>query len=134
MSLAHDNSAFLFGLIVPRGTHLFEMCEDKMGDFVMTIMLPLYFALSGLKTDVTQLSTGVDGAMIVLVCLVATVGKLVGAGIPSLAGGLSMRESSVVAVLMNTRGLVELIVLNLGLQSGVMVSLHIVVMRACQLS
>jgi Kef-type K+ transport system membrane component KefB len=112
--------AFLFGLIVPRNTHLFEMCEDKITDFVMTILLPLYFALSGLKTDVTQLSTAEDGAMVILVCVVATVGKLLGAGIPALMSGLPVRESAVVAVLMNTRGLVELIVLNLGIASGVL--------------
>lgn len=112
--------AFLFGLIVPRDSRLFEQCENKIGDFVMTILLPLYFALSGLKTDVTQIQSGTDGAMVVLVCVVATVGKLIGAGVPSLVAGLPFREASVVAVLMNTRGLVELIVLNLGLSSGVL--------------
>ena len=112
--------AFLFGLIVPRETHLIEMCENKIGEFVMTILLPLYFALSGLKTDVTQLTSGTDGAMVILVCFVATVGKVVGAGAPAYISGLPLRESSVVAVLMNTRGLVELIVLNLGLTSCVL--------------
>ena len=112
--------AFMFGLIVPRDAHIYHMCEDKLGEFVTTIFLPLYFALSGLKTDVTQISTPIEGAMVVLVCAVGTAGKVIGAGAPALLSGVPLRESAVVAVLMNTRGLVELIVLNLGLSAGVM--------------
>ena len=112
--------AFMFGLIVPRDSHIYHVCEEKLGEFVTTVFLPLYFALSGLKTDVTQISTAQEGAMVVLVCAVGTAGKVIGAGAPALMSGVPLRESAVVAVLMNTRGLVELIVLNLGLTSGVM--------------
>lgn len=91
-----------------------------MEEFLVTFTLPLYFALSGLKTDVTTISTSEEGGITVLVCLMATVGKILGAGIPASFSGLSTRESGCVAVLMNTRGLVELIVLNLGLSSGIL--------------
>jgi Kef-type K+ transport system membrane component KefB len=112
--------AFMFGLIVPRNTRLFSSCEHHIEQFVLTICLPIYFALSGLKTDVTQIKSNDDGAMVVLVCFVATVGKFLGAGIPSYFNGMSIRQSSTVAVLMNTRGLIELIILNLGVESGIL--------------
>jgi len=112
--------AFLFGLTVPRESHLFRECNEKIEELVLTLFLPLYFAASGLKTDITQINTGAQGAMIVLVCVIATSGKLIGAGVPAYVSGLSFRESSVIAFLMNTRGLVELIVLNLGIQSGIL--------------
>jgi len=112
--------AFIFGLIVPRESKLFHECETSIEPLVLTFTLPLYFALSGLKTDVTQLDSNAQGAMVVLVCFVASVGKLVGCGVPALIGGMSFRESATIAVLMNTRGLVELIVLNLGLSAGIL--------------
>lgn len=112
--------AFLFGLIVPRGSHLFKECNERIEEFVVSFTLPLYFALSGLKTDVTTISSGEEGGITVLVCFCATIGKFIGAGGAALLGGMSLRESAVIAVLMNTRGLVELIVLNLGMQSGIL--------------
>lgn len=112
--------AFLFGLIVPRGSHLFKECNERMEELVLGFTLPLYFALSGLKTDVTTISTGKEGAICVLVCVCATAGKFIGAGGTALVSGMGYRESAVIAALMNTRGLVELIVLNLGMSSGIL--------------
>ena len=68
--------AFLFGLIMPRDSHLFKECNEKIEELVLSLTLPLYFALSGLKTDVTQINTGAQGAMVVLVCFIATIGKV----------------------------------------------------------
>ena len=127
----------MFGLIMPRDSHLFKECNEKIEELVLSLTLPLYFALSGLKTDVTEINTADQGAMVVLVCFIATIGKVhlpmmddlscisilmcipsclqyLGAGSAAYFGGMSFRESSVIAALMNTRGLVELIVLNLG--------------------
>eukprot|EP01034_Spumella_vulgaris_P030779 gene30779-38043_t len=112
--------AFIFGLIVPRDSSLWHVCLERMELFVLTITLPLYFALSGLRTDVTTIQTGAEGAMLLLVCFTACAGKMCGAGVAAFVNGMSVRESSVVAVLMNTRGLVELIVLNLGLESRIL--------------
>ena len=106
--------AFIFGLIVPRDSKIFHDCIEKMETLVLCVTLPLYFALSGLKTDVTTISSGEEGGMVILVCFVACAGKMCGAGFAAYFNGISARESSVIAVLMNTRGLVELIVLNLG--------------------
>lgn len=112
--------AFLFGLTIPRESHLFRECNEKIEELVLTLFLPLYFAASGLKTDITQINTSEQGAMVVLVCFIATIGKLIGAGTPAYFSGLTFRESSVIAFLMNTRGLIELIVLNLGVSSGIL--------------
>ena len=112
--------AFLFGIIMPRDSHLFKECNDKIEELVLTLTLPIYFALSGLQTDVTQINTTAQGGMVVLVCFIATIGKYVGAGGAAYFAGSSVRESIVVAFLMNTRGLVELIVLNLGVTAGVL--------------
>ena len=92
-----------------------------METFIITFTLPLYFALSGLKTDITSITTGDQWAVAALVIVVASFGKIIGAGIAAyFSGVLSHRECAVVAVLMNARGLVELIVLNLGLSSNIL--------------
>ena len=112
--------SFLFGLIVPRGSHLFKECNDAIEELVLTVMLPIYFTLSGIKTDITVIKTGDQGSMIVLVCFIASISKYIGTGVPAYFTGFDFRESAAVAVLMNTRGLVELIVLNLGMEAGVL--------------
>ena len=113
--------AFLFGLIVPRNSRLFKNCISHMETFIVSFTLPLYFALSGLRTDITTITTGEQWAVAVLVIVVATFGKLIGAGSAAyFSGTLTIRECGVVAILMNTRGLIELIVLNLGLSSGIL--------------
>lgn len=112
--------SFIFGLIIPRNSRLFHNCVEKIEDLVVSFTLPLYFTLSGLKTDVTTIRTKEEAAITVLVCVVASFGKFIGCGGTALLSGMSLRESAVVASLMNTRGLVELIVLNLGLQAGIL--------------
>ena len=61
---------------MPRDSHLFKECNDKIEELVLSLTLPLYFALSGLKTDVTEINTADQGAMVVLVCFIATIGKV----------------------------------------------------------
>ena len=111
---------FLFGLIVPKNTKLFHDCNHNVEEIVVTLMLPVYFCISGLNTDITTIRTKDQGCMVLLVCFIATIGKFIGAGCASLAAGIPYRDSSVIMVLMNTRGLVELIVLNLGVQYGLL--------------
>ena len=112
--------AFLFGVIVPRKTRLHAACLFNMEEFVNTHFLPLYFALSGLRTDFTTLNIEKDLPIIFMVCIAATLGKMLGAGIPALMYGFKLREAAVIAMLMNTRGLLELIMLNIGIQSGIL--------------
>ena len=112
--------AFLFGLIVPRGTRLYKDCNDYLEEFTMSLLLPLYFALSGLNTDITKINSGKIVGITILVTVTAIFGKFLGCGGAALAIGFGFREASVIAVLMNTRGLVELIVLNIGLENNIL--------------
>ena len=59
--------AFLFGLIVPRESRIFHECVERMEKFILIFTLPLYFALSGLKTDITTISTSKEAGMAILV-------------------------------------------------------------------
>ena len=95
--------SFLFGLIIPRESKLFHDCNEWIEEYVLTFTLPLYFALSGLKTDITQIRTGAEVSMALLVIFVATIGKFIGCGGMAWLSGFSIRESAAVAVLMNTR-------------------------------
>jgi Kef-type K+ transport system membrane component KefB len=110
--------SFMFGLIVTRSSRIFQVCTERLEVFVHVIMLPLYFAQSGLSTDFTVLQSYPDLPLLIAVIAVATLGKVLGAGIPSYLLGIPLRVSAIIAVLMNTRGLVELIVLNIGLNQG----------------
>ena len=76
--------------------------------------------MSGLQTDFTTLHVYPDVVILIAICLIATMGKFIGAGVASYLCKIPTRESAVIAVLMNTRGLVELIVLNIGLREGVL--------------
>jgi Kef-type K+ transport system membrane component KefB len=105
--------SFILGCAIPRNTKLFKVCEHTLENVVITLMLPLFFAISGLRTDVTVLTAN-DIPVLILVCACATFSKMFGAGFSALACGVDKRESMVLAILMNTRGLVELIVLNIG--------------------
>lgn len=111
--------AFLVGVIIPHGDGFAMKLTEKIEDVVTIIFLPLYFASSGLKTNVSLIDNGVMAGMLFLVIFVACAGKIVGCLFASKLSGLNWRESFTVGVLMNTKGLVELIVLNLGLDAGV---------------
>ena len=112
--------AFFFGLMMPRGslaelrlTVQFPM--SRIADF----LLPVFFVSAGLSTNVTQLG-GVGLLELAGVIFVACFGKLSGAFGAARLSGLSPRDSTTVALLMNTRGLTELIILNVGRQMGIL--------------
>eukprot|EP00898_Chlorokybus_atmophyticus_P002134 jgi/Chlat1/2921/Chrsp2S00361 len=110
---------FLVGLVIPHDSLFAVNLTKKIEDFVSIILLPLYFASSGLKTDVTQLNSGTAVGILVLIVAVACVGKILGGALSARAFGVSWRESWTLGILVNTKGLVELIVLNIGLNIGV---------------
>ncbi|KAI9209697.1 Sodium/hydrogen exchanger family-domain-containing protein [Polychytrium aggregatum] len=111
--------AFFVGLIIPHGHGFALNLTEKIEDIITVIFLPLYFAYSGFNTRFDYLNNGTIWGMVVLVTVVACFGKIVGCMSAAKFLGLTVRESFAVGILMNTKGLVELIVLNLGLQSGV---------------
>jgi Kef-type K+ transport system membrane component KefB/nucleotide-binding universal stress UspA family protein len=111
--------AFLFGAILPKGQGFAHALLEKIEDLVLVALLPLFFAYSGLRTQIGLLDTTEAWLVCGLVIAVACAGKFGGSAIAARLTGLSWRESSALGILMNTRGLMELIVLNIGLDLGV---------------
>jgi Kef-type K+ transport system membrane component KefB len=111
--------AFVMGLVMPRHAELSEDVTRRIEDFVVTLLLPLFFAYTGLKTNIGLLDRPELWILTLVLIAVAVVGKLVGAMLAARFTGFPWRSSAVIGTLMNTRGLTELIVLNLALEKGV---------------
>jgi len=111
--------AFLLGAIMPKNGGLTHELAIKTEDFVLTFLLPVFFAYSGLRTQIGLLNTPRLWLICALVVAVAIVGKYVGTYVAARVNGIDHRESSSLGWLMNTRGLTELIVLNIGLNLNV---------------
>ncbi|RVW14397.1 Cation/H(+) antiporter 15 [Vitis vinifera] len=105
--------AFVFGLVIPNG-QLGVTLIEKLEDFVSGLLLPLFFAISGLKTDVTKIHGALTWGFLFLVIILACAGKIAGTLIVALFYQMPLREGIVLGLLMNTKGLVEMIVLNVG--------------------
>ena len=103
--------AFMAGLICPHEGGFAIKVTEKIEDLVTTLFLPLYFALSGLSTDVGLLDSGIAWAYVIAVTTVAFFAKFVGAALASRFSGLVWRESFTIGALMSCKGLVEIIVL-----------------------
>jgi Kef-type K+ transport system membrane component KefB len=111
--------AFLMGIILPRKTTYVEQVRSL--DQVNSILfLPLFFVYSGLHTQIGLISAPLLWLICLLVLVIACVGKILGSMLPVRWMGESWKESLTLGILMNTRGLVELIVLNIGLDLGVL--------------
>ncbi|KAI9809231.1 MAG: hypothetical protein M1825_002522 [Sarcosagium campestre] len=111
---------FLIGLICPHEGGFAIKMTEKVEDLVTVLLLPLYFALSGLKTNIGLLNSGIVWAYVIGVIAVAFSGKIIGGTLAARACGMVWRESLTVGVLMSCKGLVELIVLNIGLSAGIL--------------
>lgn len=109
--------AFLLGVITPRGP-LARALTVSMEDLVTVFLLPLYFAHTGLRTDVGLLAGAAAWATAAGLIAVAVAGKLGGTLIAARLVGLGWREAGALGVLVNTRGLMELVILNVGLDLG----------------
>jgi hypothetical protein len=111
---------FLAGVIIPHENDLPIKITEKIEDIVNIIFLPLYFTLSGLKTQIGLLDTGAVWGYVILVIFLACFGKIVGCTLAAKVTGMTPRESLSIGFLMNCKGLVELIVLNIGHDAGVL--------------
>jgi Kef-type K+ transport system membrane component KefB len=111
--------AFIMGLIMPRRAGLTADVSARFESFVVLVLLPLFFVVTGLRTEVNALNRPILWALTLLLIAVAIVGKFVGAMLAARYGGFRWRDSAAIGALMNTRGLTELIVLNIGLDLGV---------------
>ena len=103
--------AFLVGLICPHDGGFAIKLTEKIEDLVTVFLLPLYFALSGLSTDIGLLNSGITWAYVFGVIAVAFFGKFAGGTFAARANKMVWRESFTIGVLMSCKGLVELIVL-----------------------
>ncbi|KAI1498776.1 K+ homeostasis protein Kha1 [Biscogniauxia marginata] len=112
--------AFIVGLICPHDGGFAIHVTEKIEDLVTVLFLPLYFALSGLSTDLGLLNDGITWAYVIGVIVVAFSGKIIGGTLAAKAMKLVWRESFTIGVLMSCKGLVELIVLNIGLQARIL--------------
>ncbi|KAF8666281.1 hypothetical protein HU200_053705 [Digitaria exilis] len=106
--------AFIVGIIVPKDGPFAGVLLEKVEDLISGLFLPLYFVSSGLKTDVMTIKGGRSWALLVLVVGTACFGKIGGTLAASLIVRVPLREALTLGFLMNTKGLVELIVLNIG--------------------
>ena len=111
--------AFLAGICLPREYSLQQALHDRLDMPVSVLLLPLFFALTGMRTRLDLLNTPVAWLWAAIILIAATIGKVGGASLAVRWTGQSWRESLALGVLLNTRGLVELIVLNIGYSMGV---------------
>ncbi len=114
--------AFLAGVVMPEGSNLKRIMVEKIEDIALVLLLPLFFVFTGLRTHI---SFGGDPEMwkaCVWVILMAFIGKFGGSAFTSKILGLNWKSAISLGVLMNTRGLMELVVLNIGYDMGVLSS------------
>ncbi len=107
---------FILGVIMPKDSVLAQYLRERIQDFVTIFLLPLFFAYSGLNTQVGLVNSGMLWAITGLIILAAIVGKFGGAFGAAKVSGVPTGEAAALGWLMNTRGLTELIILNIGLQ------------------
>lgn len=105
--------AFVFGLAIPSGP-LGVTLVEKLEDFVSGLLLPLFFAISGLKTNIRLITGANTWAILILVIFLACIGKIVGTLAVAIFYQMPLQEGITLGLLMNTKGLVEMIVLNVG--------------------
>jgi Kef-type K+ transport system membrane component KefB len=112
--------AFVFGAVMPRGAtgNLRTRVEEPF-EHVKILLMPIFFIITGLSIDVSKLG-GSGLVELAAIIVVACVCKFLGAGLPARLWGMSWRDSRTLGLLMNTRGLTELIILNVGLNLKVL--------------
>jgi Kef-type K+ transport system membrane component KefB/nucleotide-binding universal stress UspA family protein len=115
--------AFLLGTIMPKNAGLVREIVRKTEDLVLRFLLPVFFAYSGLRTEIGLVNRPELWLLCGLVLFVAIAGKYLGTYVAARFSGIEKREASALGWLMNTRGLTELIVLNIGLSLGVITPL-----------
>jgi Kef-type K+ transport system membrane component KefB len=111
--------AFLLGAVIPHDSALARSLKDSLENVVTILLLPAFFAFTGMRTQIGLLSTGYQWAICGLIIIVAVAGKFGGTLVAARTTGLNWRDAAGLGVLMNTRGLMELIVLNIGLDLGI---------------
>jgi Kef-type K+ transport system membrane component KefB len=112
--------AFLAGVVAPPQKEFRAALRERLEILVSVLLLPLFFAFTGLRTQVGLLSDGASWLVCAAVVAVAVAGKLGGGLLAARWTGMTWLDSFSIGALMNTRGLMELIVLNLGYDLGIL--------------
>jgi Kef-type K+ transport system membrane component KefB len=115
--------AFFLGVLIPTESSLAKKLHLRLETLTTTLFLPLFFVYSGLKTDLSLLTDKSGLLLTMIVTVVAIIGKVGASGLSAYFTGVNKRDSLALGLLMNTRGLVELVVLNLGLELGLLTPL-----------
>jgi Kef-type K+ transport system membrane component KefB len=112
--------AFIGGVAMPKDAAFVRKLTQPLEDVILVILLPLFFAVTGVRMRLDDVGTSEMWPLFVLLLVVAVAGKLAGSAGAARASGLSWRESLSLGTLMNTRGLMGLVILNAGLELGVL--------------
>jgi Kef-type K+ transport system membrane component KefB len=112
--------AFFAGALMPKERGFAADVREKFRPLVVVLLIPLFFAFTGLRTSIGLISGWTMVLYLGLVFAVAVAGKFGGSMLAARIMGVSWREASAIGILMNTRGLIELVILNIGLDIGVL--------------
>lgn len=112
--------AFMAGVIMPQNLHFRNVFIEKVEDVSLVLLLPLFFVFTGLRTQIGLLNDVYLWEICSMIVAVAVIGKFFGSAIAAKFVGQSWKESLMIGALMNTRGLMELIVLNIGFDLGIL--------------
>jgi Kef-type K+ transport system membrane component KefB len=112
--------AFMAGLVMPKNEGMTTELVERIESLSLALLLPLFFALIGLRTRIDLLTERSMLGYTVAIVATAVLGKLTGAAVTARATGMNWKDSLGLGVLMNTRGLVELVILNAGLDLGIL--------------
>ena len=112
--------AFLAGIVMPTAAGFRDKLVVRVENLSAVLLLPVFFAFTGLRTQVGLLTDAQDWLICLIIIAVATAGKLGGSAVAARLTGMNWRESLQLGALMNTRGLMELIALNIGYDMGIL--------------
>lgn len=112
--------AFMAGAIMPENSRFRSIFIEKVEDVSLVLLLPLFFVFTGLRTEIGLLNDPVLWKTTGMIILVAVIGKFVGSALAAKFVGQNWKDSLTIGALMNTRGLMELVVLNIGYDLGVL--------------
>ncbi len=112
--------AFMAGAIMPNNLNFRDIFIEKVEDVATIVLLPLFFVFTGLRTEIGLLNDPELWKITGFIILVAVIGKFVGSAVAAKYVGQNWKDSLTIGALMNTRGLMELVVLNIGYDLGVL--------------
>lgn len=112
--------AFMAGVIMPHNIRFKSIMAEKMEDVSLVLLLPLFFVYTGLRTEIGLLNDSSLWFTALIVIIVAVTGKFIGSAIAARIIGQSWKNSLTIGALMNTRGLIELVALNIGYDIGIL--------------